>query len=119
MKTYWGYVYEKYMMDNYAGTGDDFYEGRKLNKDVDLIFDTDEYPDVYYTEVMDSMYLPMSESYNGQRTWDVSKFKFQYSYMDIEKAAKNKNLRRKDVIIKEEVEIEKPTVKDKKKKHDK
>ena len=69
-------VYEKYMMDNYAGTGDDFYEGRKLNKDVDLIFDTDEYPDVYYTEVMDSMYLPMSESYNGQRTWDVKKFKF-------------------------------------------
>ena len=54
---------------------------------------------------MDTMYLPLEESYNGQRTWDVTKFKFQYSYMDIAKAAKNKNLRRKDVIVKEEVEI--------------
>lgn len=98
-------VYEKYMMDNYAGTGDDYYEGRKLNRDVDLIFDTAEYPDVLYTEVMDSMYLPMSESYNGQRTWDVKKFKFQYQTMDIKTAAKFRELKRSDVIIKEQVEV--------------
>jgi gliding motility-associated lipoprotein GldK len=98
-------VYEKYMLDNYSGLGDTGYEGRKLNRDVDLIFDTDEYPDEYYAEVMDTMYLPIEESYNGQRTWDVTKFKFQYTYMDIEKAAKNRKLRRKDVIIKEEIEI--------------
>jgi len=98
-------VYEKYMLDNYSGMGETGYEGRKLNHDVDLIFDTAEYPDEYYAEVMDTMYLPIEESYNGQRTWDVSKFKFQYSYMNIEKAAKNRNLRRKDVIIKEEVVI--------------
>ena len=97
--------YEQYMLDNYSGLGETGYEGRKLNHDVDLIFDTAEYPDEYYVEVMDTMYLPIEESYNGQRTWDVTKFKFQYSYMDIAKAAKNKNLRRKDVIIKEEVEI--------------
>jgi gliding motility-associated lipoprotein GldK len=98
-------VYEKYMYDNYSGLGPTGYEGRKLNKDVDLIFDTEDYPDEYFAEVMDTMYLPIEESYNGQRTWDVSKFKFQYTYMDIEKAAKNRNLSRKDVIIKEEVEI--------------
>lgn len=98
-------VYEKYMFDNYSGLGETGYEGRKLNKEVDLIFDTAEYPDEYYTEVMDTMYLPIEESYNGQRTWDVTKFKFQYTYMDIEKAAKNRNLRRKDVIMKEEVAI--------------
>ena len=97
--------YEQYMIDNYSGLGETGYEGRKLNREVDLFFDTAVYPDEYYVEVMDTMYLPIEESYNGQRTWDVSKFKFQYSYMDIEKAAKNKNLRRKDVIIKEEVEI--------------
>jgi len=97
--------YEKYMIDNYSGLGETGYEGRKLNHDVDLIFDTAEYPDEYYVEVMDTMYLPLEESYNGQRTWDVTKFKFQYTYMDIEKAAKNKDLRRKDVIIKEQVEI--------------
>ena len=98
-------AYEKYMLDNYSGLGETGYEGRKLNHDVDLIFDTADYPDEYYVEVMDTMYLPLEESYNGQRTCDVTKFKFQYTYMDIAKAAKNKNLRRKDVIVREEVEI--------------
>ncbi|MDX1469859.1 MAG: gliding motility lipoprotein GldK [Flavobacteriaceae bacterium] len=98
-------VYEKYMMDNYSGLGPTGYEGYKLNKDVDLIFDTAEYPDEYYAEVMDTMYLSMEESYNGQRTWDVSKFEYQYKYMDIEKAAKNRNLSRKDVIVNETVKV--------------
>ncbi|WMI68275.1 gliding motility lipoprotein GldK [Mangrovimonas sp. YM274] len=98
-------VYEKYMLDNYSGLGPTGYEGRKLNKDVDLIFDTNDYPDEYYAEVMDTMYLPIEESYNGQRTWDVTKFKFQYTYMDIQKAAKNRNLRRSDVLITEEVGV--------------
>lgn len=98
-------VYEKYMMDNYSGLGPTGYEGYKLNRDVDLIFDTAEYPDEYYAEVMDTMYLSMDESYNGQRTWDVSKFEYQYKYMDIEKAAKNRNLSRKDVIVNETVRV--------------
>ncbi|MFC4723510.1 gliding motility lipoprotein GldK [Geojedonia litorea] len=98
-------VYEKYMMDNYSGLGPTGYEGRKLNRDIDLIFDINEYPDEYYVEVMDTMYLPIEESYNGMRTWDVDKFKFQYTFMDFQKAAKNKNLRRKDVIITEEVKV--------------
>ncbi|WP_435137157.1 gliding motility lipoprotein GldK [Formosa sp. A9] len=98
-------VYEKYMLDNYSGLGPTGYEGRKLNKNVDLVFDTAEYPDEYYTEVMDTMYIPLEESYNGQRTWDVTKFKFQYTYLDIQKAAKNKNLKRSDAIVQEEVEV--------------
>ncbi len=91
--------YEQYMIDNYGN------DQRKLNNDVELIFETGEYPDVLYAEVMDGMYIPLEESYNGQRTWDVKKFKFQYSYMDIEKAARDKKLSRKDVIIREEIEI--------------
>ena len=98
-------AYEKYMHDNYFGLGEDPYEGYKLNRDVDLIFDTAEYPDEYYSEVMDTMYLPLEESYNGQRTWDVKKFKFQYTYMDIQKVAKNRALKRKDAIKKEAVEV--------------
>ena len=98
-------VYEKYMLDNYSGLGPTGYEGRKLNKDIDLVFDTNEYPDEYYAEIMDTMYLPIEESYNGQRTWDVSKFKFQYTYMDIQTAAKYKELKRSDVIMKEEVQV--------------
>jgi gliding motility-associated lipoprotein GldK len=98
-------VYEKYMLDNYSGLGPTGYEGRKLNKDIDLIFDTDDYPDEYYAEIMDTMYLPIEESYNGQRTWDVSKFKFQYRYMDVQTAAKYSELTRSDVIMTEEVEV--------------
>lgn len=98
-------VYEKYMYDNYSGLGPTGYEGRKLNHDAELIFDTSEYPDEYYAEIMDTMYLPMEESYNGQRTWDVRKFKFQYTDMDIAKAAKNKNQKRSEFIIQEEVEV--------------
>ncbi|MEM1001604.1 MAG: gliding motility lipoprotein GldK [Bacteroidota bacterium] len=92
-------AYESYMYNSYGN------EGRKINNDVDLIFRTDEYPDELYAEVMDQMYLPMEESYNGQRTWDVKKFKFQYTYMDIQKAAKDRSLKRSDVIIKEEIEV--------------
>jgi len=91
--------YEKYMLDTY---GD---EQRKINNDVDLIFETDEYPDELYAEVMDNMYLPLEESYNGQRTWDVSQFEFEYSYMDIQRAANNRSLSRSDVIRKEAVKI--------------
>lgn len=98
-------VYEKYMFENYTGLGPTGYEGRKINRKIDLIFDTSKYPDEYYTEVMDTMYLPLEDSYNGQRTWDVKKFKFQYSHMDIQEAARNRGVKRRDVIIKEEVEV--------------
>ena len=84
--------YEKYMLDTYGN------EQRKINNDVDLIFETDKYPDELYSEVMDNMYLKLEESYNGQRTWDVSQFEFRYSQMDIQRAAKDRSLSRLDVI---------------------
>ena len=92
-------AYESYMQNTYGN------EQRKVNYDVELIFDTDDYPDELYAEVMDGMYLPLEESYNGQRTWDVKQFKFQYTYMDIAKAAKDRSLKRSEVIQQEEVEI--------------
>ncbi|MDG3584092.1 MULTISPECIES: gliding motility lipoprotein GldK [Galbibacter] len=96
--------YEKYMLFNYSGMGETGYEGRRLNKDVDLIWDVSEYPDEYYTEVMDTMYIPVEESYNGQRTIDVTKLKFQYDWMDIQAAARAKGGgKRKDFIKHEEV----------------
>ena len=98
-------VYDKYMLDNYSGMGETGYEGRALNKDEELIWDTSEYPDEYYTEVMDSLYIPEEESYNGQRTIDVTKLKYKYSWMDIEAAARSKTGRRKDFIRQEELEI--------------
>ncbi|MEZ0005894.1 gliding motility-associated lipoprotein GldK [Flavobacterium sp. 28YEA47A] len=94
--------YDKYMYENYysVGTGDDPYAGRKLNKKVKLITDPQKYPDEYYVEVMDSMYLPAAESYNGLRTMDVSKLKFRYSEANLNEAVKKKG--RKDFYKKTE-----------------
>ncbi len=92
-------AYESYMINTYGN------DQRKINRDVELYFDTSEYPDELYAEVMDGMYLPLEESYNGQRTWDVNQFKFQYSYMDIQKAAKDRSLKRSEVVTQEEVMI--------------
>jgi len=71
--------YDKYMYENYysVGTDDDPYAGRRLNRKVKLIKETSKYPDEYYTEVMDTMYLPVAESFNGLRTIDVKKIKIQ------------------------------------------
>jgi len=97
-------VYEKYMYDNYTSFSED-YEGRKLNKDIDIIWDTREYPDEAYARVMDSMYIPLEESYNGQRTIDVKKLNFKYRWMDIQKAARAKTQKRSEFIITEEVAV--------------
>ncbi|WP_411767837.1 gliding motility lipoprotein GldK [Winogradskyella sp. A3E31] len=92
-------AYESYMINTYGN------DQRKINRDVELIFDTAEFPDELYAEVMDGMYLPLEESYNGQRTWDVSQFKFQYTEMDIQAAAKDRTLKRSDVISQREIEV--------------
>ena len=100
-------AYDKYMYDNYysIGTADDPYAGRKLNRKVKLAKGPKEYPDAAYAEVMDTMYLPIEESYNGLRTIDINKLKFRYSWMDIQAAAKAKVGRRKDFIKTEEVNV--------------
>ncbi|MBS4040830.1 MAG: gliding motility lipoprotein GldK [Flavobacteriales bacterium] len=99
--------YDKYMYENYysIGTADDPYAGRRLNKDVPLAQKTSQYPDEYYVEVMDSLYLPLEESYNGLRTMDMSKLKFRYTWMDIEAAAKAKKGKRSEFIRNENVQI--------------
>ncbi len=99
--------YDKYMYENYysVGTDDDPYAGRRLNKKIKLIKDTKKYPDEYYTEVMDTMYLPLAESFNGLRTIDVTKLKFRYSWMDIQAAAKAKAGKRKEFIKTEQTPV--------------
>ncbi|CCG54177.1 Gliding motility lipoprotein precursor GldK [Flavobacterium indicum GPTSA100-9 = DSM 17447] len=85
-------AYDKYMYENYysVGTDKDPYANRKLNKKIKLITETSKYPDEHYVEVMDSMYLPESESFNGLKTIDVSKLKFKYNQVDLNKAVKKK-----------------------------
>ena len=95
--------YEKYMYDNYYSMGG--YEGRKINKDVDIIWDTRDYPDEFYAEVMDTLYIPIEEAYNGQRSFDVNHLKFRYTWMDVSAAARAEPGSRADYIETEEVLI--------------
>ncbi len=99
--------YDKYMYENYGtpGTTEDPYANKKLNHKIKLAGSTSKYPDEYYTEVMDSMYLPAAESFNGQRTIDVNKLKFRYTWMDIQKAAKAKVGKRSTFIKTEQTKI--------------
>ncbi|MDA9310335.1 gliding motility lipoprotein GldK [Flavobacteriaceae bacterium] len=88
--------YDKWMLENvWELDPNDYFAGRKINNNIDIIWDTAEYPDEFYVEVMNEMYLPDSLSYNGQRTLDVSKLNFKYSYMDIDAAARDKGEGRK------------------------
>ncbi|WP_417885014.1 gliding motility lipoprotein GldK [Zunongwangia sp.] len=98
--------YQEYMMETY-GTGSelDDYENRKLNKDIDIIWDTEDYPDVAYSRVMDQLYIPKDEAFNGLRTIDVHKLKYKYSWFDVQAAAKGKNDNRSDYIQSEVVEV--------------
>ena len=85
--------YQKYLL-NYGD--ESLYT---INNDVELTFDREEYVDEYYAEVIEDMFLPEDEWYNGQRTWDVSKFKFDFTYFDIEGAAKDKGAPRSKYIF--------------------
>lgn len=99
-------AYYKYMMDNYGSLGDinSPTEGRYLNWDVDLVWDTSQFPDEYYAEAMDSMYLPIEESMGRKRRIDTKKLIYTYLTFDRENAIK-KSGSAKDFLKKVEVAI--------------
>lgn len=98
--------YEKYMMDNYGSIGDmnSPLQGRSLSWDEELIWSTSEFPDEYYSEVMDTMYVPLENSFDGKRILDTKKLKYKYSWFDSESAARGKG-GRKDYIKSDVVEV--------------
>src|SRR5690606_41425692 len=61
---------------------DDEYAGRRVNKKARLITDPRRYPDEYYVEVMDSLYIPANQNLNGMVSFDVTKLNFKYSWWD-------------------------------------
>ena len=103
--------FQKYMRTNYYDVSEDSYAGRMLNWDTDLQWDTQNYPDQAYAEVMDSLYLPPEYWYDGQMKLDVTKLIYRFTWFDAEAAAaESKKTRqqfidRKPYIKREEVEI--------------
>jgi len=103
--------FQKYMRTNYYDLSEDLYEGRALNWDADLTWDTEDYVDQNYAEVMDSLYLPPEQWYNGEIKLDVAKLVYAYTWFDAEAAAaeskrtKRQFIDRTPFIKKEEVQI--------------
>lgn len=86
-----GTPYDKWVQDNATGRDGGLpMDARKLNWDIELIWDKYEYPDVDYVEVMESLYYPPEERFNGERLIDVRKLKYKYVWVDQETAAKDK-----------------------------
>lgn len=103
--------FQKYMRSNYYDVNEDLYAGRALNWDADLTWDTEDYVDQNYAEVMDSLYLPPEQWYNGEIKLDVAKLVYAYTWFDAEAAAaeskrtKRQFIDRTPFIKKEEVQI--------------
>jgi len=103
--------FQKYMRSNYYDLSEDLYAGRALNWDADLTWDTEDYVDQNYAEVMDSLYLPPEQWYNGEIKLDVSKLVYAYTWFDAEAAAaeskrtKKQFIDRTPFIKKEEIQI--------------
>ncbi len=102
-----GGVYYKYMMDTYGSLGDlnSPTEGKVLNWDEKLIYNTDDFLNAEYAEVMDSMYLKTSETFDGKRILNADKIMFAFYTFDGEEAARNKNIDRSVFIKREELNV--------------
>lgn len=93
--------YEKYKFYNAPFDTDNPYAGYTLNKEEAIVWDTKEYPDEYYAEVMDALYLSEEETFNGRRSFRVKELKYAYNWLDTDAAIKARSESRKDYIRKE------------------
>ncbi|MCB9202120.1 MAG: gliding motility lipoprotein GldK [Flavobacteriales bacterium] len=79
-------------------------DAKKINWNVPLHWSTSDYPDVEYAEVMEDLYYTPEERFEGERSIDVRKLKYAYSYEDKIAAVKSRG-RGRDYIINEEVPV--------------
>ena len=98
--------YEEYMMETYGSleNANSPTQGKALDWNEDLIWDTSNFPDKNYAEVMDSLYIPIENTVSGRRILDTKKLKFTHTWLDAESAARNKG-ERKNFIKQETVEV--------------
>ena len=71
--------YQQYMMDTYGSLGDPNSptQGKMLNWDEDIIWDKNDFPSIQYAEILlDSILVPVEDSFEGRRIIDVEKLKF-------------------------------------------
>lgn len=96
--------YQKYMRENYYEVGKGMDSLKPLDWSEELIWEKEEYPDVHYVEVMDTLFLKKEESLNGIRTFDTKFLNYRYHWFDNEQAARS-GKSRKDFLKSEVLNI--------------
>jgi sulfatase modifying factor 1 len=76
-----------------------------LNWQEPIVWRQEDYLDSQYTEVMDSLYIPLEDVFEGERFLDVKKWRYAYSYYDKEAAVRSVDGTRKDFIKYEDVAV--------------
>lgn len=103
-----GTPYDEYLQMNSTGregSATTNADARKLNWDIPLIWEKYEYPDVDYAEVMEGLYYPPEERFNGERLIDTRKLNYSYVWVDQEAAAKKQGAYRIDFRREEVVNV--------------
>ena len=77
-------AYQKYMYENYY----EYDSIKPLSWEEDLIWKKEDYPDVDYVEVMDSVYISKENAVNGIRTFNTKLLNYKYSWFDADEAAR-------------------------------
>lgn len=85
--------YQKYMYENYY----QFDTIQPLDWSEELVWNTEEYPDADYVEVMDSLYISREDAVDGVRTFNTKFLNYKYSWFDRDEAAR-KGGNRKDFV---------------------
>ena len=85
--------YQKYMYENYY----QFDTIQPLDWSEELIWNTEEYPDADYVEVMDSLYISREDAVDGVRTFNTKFLNYKYAWFDRDEAAR-KGGNRKDFV---------------------
>ena len=80
--------YQKYMYDNYYSFGEGIDSIKPLSWETDIIWKKEDFPDVDYVEVMDSLFVSREEAVDGVPTFNVKLLNYRYTWFDRNKAAK-------------------------------
>ena len=80
--------YQKYMYDNYYSFGEGIDSIKPLSWETDIIWKKEDFPDVDYVEVMDSLFISREEAVDGVPTFNVKLLNYRYTWFDKNNAAK-------------------------------
>ncbi len=80
--------YQKYMRENYYELAIGLDSLKPLNWEEDIVWNKEDYPDVDYVEVMDSLYIKKDEALDGIRTIDTRLLNYRFFWFDNEQAAR-------------------------------